>query len=115
MPEQKEQEDKGGTMRLGAYPCKLAHDSQAFAIYGTDQISERHRHRFEFNNSFRERFETHGMRCVGLSPDNTMVEVMELQGHSWYICCQFHPELQSSPRRAHPLFRSFVEAANHCT
>ncbi len=114
MPAQREREDKGGTMRLGAYPCKLARDSRAFAIYGVDEISERHRHRFEFNNSFRARFATHGMRCVGLSPDETMVEVMELQGHVWFICCQFHPELQSSPRRAHPLFRSFVEAAQRC-
>ncbi len=114
MPEQKAHAAKGGTMRLGAYPCMLARDSHVFAIYGKDEISERHRHRFEFNNSFRARFETHGMRGVGLSPDDKMVEIMELQEHRWFICCQFHPELQSSPRRAHPLFRSFVEAAYRC-
>ena len=87
---------------------------RCFAIYGKKEINERHRHRCEFNNDFRARFEQHGMRCSGQSPDATKVEVMELQGHPWFICCQFHPELQSSPRRAHPLFRSFVEAANSC-
>lgn len=113
-PEQRHTDDKGGTMRLGAHPCKLQHDSRVYEIYGQETITERHRHRFEFNNSFRERFEQHGMRCSGLSPDAELVEMMELTEHPWFICCQFHPELQSSPRRAHPLFCSFVSAAYAC-
>lgn len=111
MPEQKTHVDKGASMRLGAYPCKLKRDSKAFTVYGREDISERHRHRFEFNNAYREHFAAQGMYCSGVSPDDQMVEIMELQGHPWFVCCQFHPELQSSPRQAHPLFRAFVEVA----
>ncbi len=102
---------KGGTMRLGAYPARLAPDSLAARIYGTQEISERHRHRFEFNNDYREPFETYGMVFSGLSPDGKLVEMIELPGHPWFLGCQFHPELKSRPTRPHPLFASFVRAA----
>ncbi len=102
---------KGGTMRLGAYPARLTPDSLAARIYGTQEISERHRHRFEFNNDYREPFETHGMVFSGLSPDGKLVEMIELPGHPWFLGCQFHPELKSRPTRPHPLFASFVRAA----
>jgi CTP synthase len=102
---------KGGTMRLGAYPAKLEPGSHVSKIYGVDEISERHRHRYEFNNEFRETFEKHGLRCSGVSPDGGLVEMIELEGHPWFIGCQFHPELKSRPTRPHPLFASFVRAA----
>ena len=111
MPQQKNKK-KGGTMRLGIHPCRLQPNSRVHAIYGQEEIAERHRHRFEFNNDFRSRFIAKGMELSGLSPDETLVEIMELKEHPWFICCQFHPELQSSPRQAHPLFRSFVSVAH---
>ena len=104
--------DKGGTMRLGAYPCRLTgRDSRAFAAYGTQEISERHRHRYEFNNDFREAVTGAGLVLAGLSPDGQLVEMVELPGHPWFVGVQFHPELKSRPNRAHPLFRDFVAAA----
>ena len=111
MDDQKKVKGKGGTMRLGAYKCKLKNDSIAFAAYGVEEISERHRHRFEFNNKYREVFEKNGMIISGLSPDNTLVEMIELKDHPWFLGCQFHPELKSRAIKAHPLFREFVKAA----
>ena len=104
--------DKGGTMRLGAYPCRLTgRESWVFAAYGTQEISERHRHRYEFNNDFREALTAAGLVLTGLSPDGQLVEMVELPGHPWFVGVQFHPELKSRPNRAHPLFRDFVAAA----
>ncbi|MEZ4655245.1 MAG: CTP synthase [Candidatus Eisenbacteria bacterium] len=102
---------KGGTMRLGAYPCDLATESLAHEVYGETPISERHRHRFEFNNLYRAAFEKVGVRFSGVCPQNGLVEILELPSHPWFIGVQFHPELKSRPQRAHPLFRSFVAAA----
>ena len=104
--------DKGGTMRLGTFPCRLtSRESRAFAAYGTREISERHRHRYEFNNDFREAVTGAGLDLAGLSPDGQLVEMVELPGHPWFVGVQFHPELKSRPNRAHPLFRDFVAAA----
>jgi CTP synthase len=103
--------NKGGTMRLGAYPCRLTPGSLAAAAYGTDLISERHRHRWEFNNAYREVLERGGLRISGTSPDGSLVEISEIAGHPFMLGTQFHPELQSRPNRPHPLFREFVAAA----
>jgi CTP synthase len=111
MEHQKGVKRKGGTMRLGAYPCDLRDGTLAKDCYKKTSVSERHRHRFEFNNAFRDKFEQAGMRFSGTSPDGELVEIMELDGHPWYLGCQFHPELKSSPRIAHPLFESFISAA----
>ncbi len=104
--------DLGGTMRLGAYPCNLEPGSRAAAIYGEDEISERHRHRYEVNNAYRDTLHRGGMVCSGLSPDGSLVELIELPDHPWFIGCQFHPELKSRPMRPHPLFAGFVKAAH---
>ena len=109
---QREITDKGGTMRLGAYPCRLQKGSLAADIYGTPEVSERHRHRYEVSNRYRETFVEHGLRLSGLSPDSSLVEMIELPNHPWFVGCQFHPELQSRPLRPHPLFARFVGAAN---
>ena len=106
-----ESTDKGGTMRLGAYPCRLALDSKAYAAYGVEQISERHRHRYEFNNSYRKALEDAGIRFAGLSPNGELVEIMEIPQHPWFLACQFHPEFKSRPLDPHPLFASFIHAA----
>ncbi|SET03575.1 CTP synthase [Oceanicella actignis] len=106
-----ETDDKGGTMRLGAYEAVLAEDSRAAQIYGTTRISERHRHRYEVDIAFREKLEKHGVRFSGLSPDGKLPEIMEIPDHPWFIGVQFHPELKSKPFDPHPLFRSFVKAA----
>jgi len=111
MNSQKEVVDKGGTMRLGAYPCKLSRDSLAFKLYGEETIRERHRHRYEFNNSYREEFAQNGMAFSGLSPDGQLVEIVELKDHPFFIGVQFHPEFKSRPISPHPLFVGFVEAA----
>jgi CTP synthase len=108
---QRDVENLGGTMRLGAYPCRLRPGSRVAQIYGTDQVSERHRHRYEVNNSYRDLLAEYGMRCTGLSPDGSLVEMVELPEHPWFIGCQFHPELRSRPNRPHPLFASFIKAA----
>ena len=102
---------KGGTMRLGAYPCVLGEGTRAREIYGTPEVSERHRHRFEVNNEYRELLIQNGMTLSGLSPDGGLVEMIELTDHPWFIAGQFHPELKSRPTRPHPLFASFIEAA----
>ncbi|MBI3328395.1 MAG: CTP synthase, partial [Nitrospinae bacterium] len=111
LPEQVGVEAKGGTMRLGAYPAKLRPDSLAFAAYGTEEISERHRHRYEINNKYRGHLENAGLVVSGLSPDGTLVEMSEVREHPWFVGCQFHPELKSTPRNPHPLFREFIRAA----
>ncbi len=104
---------KGGTMRLGAYPCKVLSDTHTAQAYGEENISERHRHRFEFNNKYREIFKSHGMIIAGVLPDDSLVEIIELEKdlHPWFVGCQFHPELKSRPNHPHPLFREFVAAA----
>lgn len=111
MESQQHVTDMGGTMRLGAYPCRLARGSRAAEIYGQPEVSERHRHRYEVSNKYRELFVEKGMRLSGLSPDGQLVEIIELPAHPWFIGCQFHPELQSRPTRPHPLFAGFVAAA----
>lgn len=111
MEEQKDISDKGGTMRLGAYPCVLTDNSKARRIYNNRKISERHRHRFEFNNAYRKQLETAGMLISGLSPDGKLVEIVEIKDHPWFVACQFHPEFQSTPLQAHPLFKAFISAA----
>ncbi len=111
MEDQKYIDKLGGTMRLGAYPCVLQEGTKAREIYGRDQVKERHRHRFEFNNRFRPLFEKHGVAFSGLSPDGKLVEIMELRDHPWYIGCQFHPEFKSKPFDPHPLFVSFIRAS----
>jgi CTP synthase len=111
MESQQHVTDMGGTMRLGAYPCKLGDGTLARRIYGAVQVSERHRHRYEVSNAYRDRFAEKGLTLSGLSPDGTLVEIVELQTHPWFLGCQFHPELQSRPTRPHPLFASFIGAA----
>lgn len=111
MDSQKKVEQKGGSMRLGAYPCALKAGSKAREIYGKAQISERHRHRFEVNNAYREQLEKAGLIFSGTSPDNTLAEIIEIKDHPWFIGVQFHPEFQSTPKIPHPLFTSFVAAA----
>jgi CTP synthase len=110
MPDQKDVSNKGGTMRLGVYPCKLVAGSKAREAYGEDLIYERHRHRYEFNNQYRDLFQSSGMRITGLSPDERLVEIMEIQDHPWYVAVQFHPEFKSRPTRCHPLFKDFIKA-----
>ncbi|MEE8328479.1 MAG: CTP synthase [Thermodesulfovibrionia bacterium] len=102
---------KGGTMRLGAYPCILTEDSFAFEAYGVKEISERHRHRYEFNNSFKETLVKKGLKISGVSPDEKLVEIIEIGNHPWFFGCQFHPEFKSRPLEPHPVFSSFVGAA----
>lgn len=111
METQKKVSKKGGTMRLGAYPCIIKKDSLAFNAYQETEISERHRHRYEFNNKYREIFEDNGVLLSGLSPDGNLVEIIELRDHPWFLGCQFHPELKSRAVKAHPLFREFIKAA----
>ncbi len=111
LPEQKNIEEKGATMRLGNYPCKLVPDSLAAIAYGQSLVQERHRHRFEFNNEFREPLHKAGMAYSGMSPDDRLVEVCELTDHPWMLSCQFHPEFGSRPGRPHPLFRDFIRVS----
>ena len=105
-------ENLGGTMRLGAYPCDLRPESLAARVYGAATISERHRHRFEFNPAYRDRLAENGMIFSGQSPDGKFVEIIELSQHPWFLACQFHPELKSKPLAPHPLFTSFIQAAH---
>jgi CTP synthase len=111
LPEQRAVEDRGATMRLGAYPCKLKEGSLASRVYGSTLISERHRHRFEVNNDYREQLEKAGMVMSGTSPDDKLVEIIELPTHPFFIACQFHPEFKSKPHEPHPLFVNFIKAA----
>lgn len=111
MPEQHDVEDMGGTMRLGLYPCRLKEDSKAYEAYGESLIYERHRHRYEFNNTYREAFSQGEFVFSGLSPDERLVEIIELKDHPWFVAVQFHPEFKSRPTRPHPLFREFIRAS----
>jgi CTP synthase len=106
-----EDSQKGGTMRLGAYPCMLEEGTNAFKAYGTKEISERHRHRYEFNNAYRDILTKQGMKISGLSPDGELVEIIEIEDHPWFLGCQFHPEFKSRPTNPHPLFKAFIEAS----
>ncbi|HBM46495.1 MAG TPA: CTP synthase, partial [Lachnoclostridium sp.] len=111
MPDQDGIEDIGGTLRLGSYPCVLNKESKAYALYGTETIHERHRHRYEVNNDYRNVLQEHGMMLSGISPDGRIVEMIELPDHPWFVATQAHPELKSRPNRPHPLFRGFIEAS----
>ena len=111
MPEQEDVEDKGGTMRLGAYPCRLVAGTKAQAAYGAELVYERHRHRYEVSNAYRSQLEEAGLTVSGLSPDGRLVELVELPGHPWFVATQAHPEFKSRPGKPHPLFRDFVAAA----
>ena len=98
-------------MRLGAYPCILDKDSISYKAYGQKEISERHRHRYEFNNKYKKLLEEKGLRIAGTSPDNNLVEIIEVPGHKFFVATQFHPEFKSRPLKPHPLFREFIKAA----
>ena len=111
MEDQQSVRERGGTMRLGAWPCELGPGSLAHKAYDAPLIHERHRHRYELNNSYRRAFHDNGLVATGLSPDGTIVEIMELRDHPWFLAVQFHPEFKSKPTRAHPLFRDFIAAA----
>ena len=111
MPEQKDIEDLGGTMRLGLYPCKLDNTSNAYECYSDSLVYERHRHRYEFNNEYRKPIIEAGMKITGTSPDGRLVEIVEVEDHPWFVATQFHPELKSRPNNPHPLFKNFVKAA----
>jgi len=114
LEEQKNVKNLGASMRLGAYPCKLLKKSESFKSYKKDNISERHRHRYEFNNKYRSSFEKKGMVFAGLNSQQGLVEIIELKNHPWFVACQFHPEFKSKPDRVHPLFKNFISAAlNH--
>jgi len=104
-------DELGGTMRLGAWPCMLAEDSFAYRAYGAREISERHRHRYEFNREYEETLKAGGLKITGETPDQTYVEICEIAGHPWYLGCQFHPEFKSKPLEPHPLFRAFIGAS----
>ena len=110
MPEQADVEEKGGTMRLGVYPCKVLEGTKAMEAYGSNLIYERHRHRYEFNNIYRQQLENKGLVISGVSPDDRLVEIVEIPSHKWYVACQFHPEFKSRPTKSHPLFHDFIRA-----
>jgi CTP synthase len=111
MEEQKAITDLGGTMRLGAYECIVKKGSKAYEAYKTEHIQERHRHRYEFNNDYKDEFEKNGMTCVGFNPESNLVEIVEIPKLRWYIGTQFHPEYSSTVLKPHPLFLSFIKAA----
>jgi CTP synthase len=111
MDEQKKIVNKGGTMRLGAYRCKLAKDSKAYAAYNDEIIEERHRHRYEFNNEYLEQFEAHGLKATGINPESNLVEIVEAEDHPYFLAVKYHPELKSTVENPHPLFTSFIEAS----
>ncbi len=110
MPNQRKVTKKGGTMRLGSYPCVLSKDSLSYKAYGAEKISERHRHRYEFNNKYKDIFQKNGMRIAGISPDKKLVEIIEITDHPFLVGCQFHPEFKSRPQIPHPLFREFIKS-----
>ena len=110
MAEQKNIVNMGGTMRLGAYPCRVSEDSNLYKAYGETMISERHRHRYEFNNEYLEEFKKHGMKVTGINPDTNLVEVVEVEDHPWYVASQYHPEYKSTVAKPHPMFVGFVKA-----
>ena len=106
-----ESSDKGATMRLGAYPCRLTKETLAYQAYGAEEISERHRHRYEFNNDYKTLLIEKGLVVSGSSPSGDLVEIIEIKHHPWFLGCQFHPEFKSRPMDPHPLFRDFIGAA----
>jgi CTP synthase len=111
LPEQKDVEDLGGTLRLGLYPCKLSEDTLAYEAYQDEVVYERHRHRYEFNNEYRQQMEEKGFIFSGTSPDGRLVEIVELKDHPWFLASQFHPEFTSRPTRPQPLFKEFIRAS----
>ena len=111
LPEQRNVKDKGASMRLGAYPCVVSPDSFAYVAYGQKEISERHRHRYEFNNDYKKILTEKGLQITGASPDGRLAEIVEIKDHPWFLGCQFHPEFKSRPTKPHPLFSKFIEAA----
>ena len=111
LPGQHEKRAKGGTLRLGSYPCNVKKGTLAYKCYGVTRIDERHRHRYEFNNKFKPQLEKKGLIFSGVSPDRELMEIVELKGHPFMIGSQFHPEFKSRPNRPHPLFREFIKAA----
>jgi CTP synthase len=111
MEEQKSITNKGGTMRLGSYPCKLSKDSLAFKIYGSEMIAERHRHRWEFNNKYLDQFQAAGLIASGINPETNLVEIVEIPTHPFFIGVQYHPELKSTVENPHPIFVHFIKAA----
>jgi CTP synthase len=111
MEEQKSIIDMGGTMRLGAFPCAINKNTLAYEIYGSELISERHRHRFEFNNAYQQQYEDAGMIASGINPDTSLVEIVEIPSHPWFVGVQFHPEYKSTVANPHPLFVAFIKAA----
>jgi len=112
--EQKQVKDLGASMRLGAYACLLVKSTRSFEAYKSEKISERHRHRYEFNNTFRQQFVAKGLVIAGLNPEQDLVEIVEIKDHPWFVGCQFHPEFKSKPDFAHPLFKGFIAAALNC-
>ena len=111
MEEQRDITEKGGTMRLGAYPCTISENSNVFDAYAQTNISERHRHRYEFNNTYRDAYITAGMKTTGINPNNNLVEIVEIEDHPWFVGVQFHPEYKSTVINPHPLFVSFIKAS----
>ena len=111
MADQVDISEKGGTMRLGLYPCKLREGTKAKEVYGEDLIYERHRHRWEFNNKYRKELTDAGLVISGTSPDDRLVEIVEAPDHPWFVGCQFHPEFKSRPTKAHPLFKGLIKTA----
>ena len=111
LPEQRNVKEKGASMRLGAWPCIVEPNSFAFTAYGQKEISERHRHRYEFNNDYKKKLTNKGLRITGISPDGRLAEIVEIKDHPWFLGCQFHPEFKSRPTKPHPLFSKFIEAA----
>jgi len=111
MMEQKKIKNYGGSMRLGSYLCQLNEDSNAYRAYGVKEVYERHRHRLEFNNVYKDKFIQAGMNIGGINPDKNLVEIVEIKSHRWFIGCQFHPEFKSKPFKPHPLFVDFIKAS----
>ena len=111
MPDQIGIEDIGGTLRLGSYPCVLNKESKAYKLYGKEEIHERHRHRYEFNNKYQEMLEQHGLVISGINPASNLVEMIEYPKNDFFVACQFHPEFKSRPNRPHPLFKNFIGSA----
>ncbi|MDO8784577.1 MAG: gamma-glutamyl-gamma-aminobutyrate hydrolase family protein, partial [Syntrophales bacterium] len=111
LPEQRKVSEKGASMRLGAYPCVIENASFAFDAYGENEISERHRHRYEFNNDYKELLVKSDLRITGASPDGRLAEIVEIKDHPWFLGCQFHPEFKSRPTLPHPLFTEFIRAS----
>ena len=111
MEDQKGVADKGASMRLGAQPCNIAEGTASLEAYGVNQVYERHRHRFEFNNGYQESFERKGLKVAGVNPERNLVEIIEVVDHPWFVAVQFHPKFQSKPNQAHPLFAHFIKAS----